>query len=39
MRAAVTVMGEDGYEGASMRDMASRAGVSVAARTLSMLAA
>jgi AcrR family transcriptional regulator len=31
MRAAVTVMGEDGYEGASMRDMASRAGVSVAA--------
>lgn len=31
MRAAVEVMGEDGYEGASMRDMASRAGVSVAA--------
>lgn len=31
MRAAVTVMGEDGYEGASMRDMANRAGVSVAA--------
>jgi AcrR family transcriptional regulator len=31
MRAAVTVMGEDGYEGASMRDMATRAGVSVAA--------
>ena len=31
MRAAVTVMGEDGYEGASMRDMASRAGVTVAA--------
>lgn len=31
MRAAITVMGEDGYEGASMRDMASRAGVSVAA--------
>lgn len=31
MRAAVTVMGEDGYEGASMRDMAARAGVSVAA--------
>ena len=31
MRAAVTVMGEQGYEGASVRDMASRAGVSVAA--------
>lgn len=31
MRAAVIVMGEDGYEGASMRDMANRAGVSVAA--------
>lgn len=31
LRAAVTVMGEDGYEGASMRDMAHRAGVSVAA--------
>jgi AcrR family transcriptional regulator len=31
MRAAVTVMGEDGYEGASMRDIAGRAGVSVAA--------
>lgn len=31
MRAAITVMGEDGYEGASMRDMAARAGVSVAA--------
>jgi AcrR family transcriptional regulator len=31
MRAAVEVMGEDGYEGASIRDMASRAGVSVAA--------
>jgi AcrR family transcriptional regulator len=31
LRAAVEVMGEDGYEGASMRDMASRAGVSVAA--------
>ena len=31
MRAAVTVMGEDGYEGASMRDIAARAGVSVAA--------
>lgn len=31
MRAAVEVMGEDGYEGASMRDMAGRAGVSVAA--------
>jgi len=31
MRAAVEVMGEDGYEGASMRDMASRANVSVAA--------
>jgi len=31
MRACVEVMGEDGYEGASIRDMASRAGVSVAA--------
>lgn len=31
LRAAVMVMGEDGYEGASMRDMAQRAGVSVAA--------
>ena len=31
MRAAVEVMGEDGYEGASMRDMAAKAGVSVAA--------
>ena len=31
MRAAVEVMGEDGYEGASMRDMAARANVSVAA--------
>lgn len=31
MRAAVEVMGEEGYEGASMRDMAARAGVSVAA--------
>lgn len=31
LRAAVTVMGEDGYEGASTRDMAARAGVSVAA--------
>jgi AcrR family transcriptional regulator len=31
MRAAVAVMGEDGYEGASMRDIAGRAGVSVAA--------
>lgn len=31
LRAAVEVMGEDGYEGASVRDMASRAGVSVAA--------
>jgi AcrR family transcriptional regulator len=31
MRAAVEVMGEAGYEGASIRDMASRAGVSVAA--------
>lgn len=31
MRAAVSVMGEDGYEGASTRDMAARAGVSVAA--------
>ena len=31
LRAAVQVMGEDGYEGASIRDMASRAGVSVAA--------
>src|SRR5262245_60277514 len=31
MRACVEVMGEDGYDGASIRDMASRAGVSVAA--------
>ena len=31
MRAAVEVMAEDGYEGASTRDMAARAGVSVAA--------
>jgi len=31
LRAAIEVMGEDGYEGASMRDMAARAGVSVAA--------
>jgi AcrR family transcriptional regulator len=31
LRAAVEVMGEDGYEGASVRDMAARAGVSVAA--------
>jgi AcrR family transcriptional regulator len=31
MRAAVTVMGEVGYEAASVRDMAARAGVSVAA--------
>ena len=31
MRAAVEVMGEDGYEGASIRDMATQAGVSVAA--------
>jgi AcrR family transcriptional regulator len=31
MRAAVAVMGEVGYEAASVRDMASRAGVSVAA--------
>jgi AcrR family transcriptional regulator len=31
MRAAIEVMGEDGYEGASTRDMAARAGVSVAA--------
>ena len=31
LRAAVEVMGEDGYEGASIRDMATRAGVSVAA--------
>ncbi|HEX6569338.1 MAG TPA: TetR/AcrR family transcriptional regulator [Acidimicrobiales bacterium] len=31
MRAAVEVMGEAGYEGASIRDMAGRAGVSVAA--------
>ena len=31
LRAAVEVMGEDGYEGASTRDMAARAGVSVAA--------
>ena len=27
MRAAVEVMGEDGYEGASIRDVAARAGV------------
>lgn len=31
MRAAVAVMGEVGYESASVRDMAARAGVSVAA--------
>ena len=31
LRAAVEVMGEDGYDGASIRDMAARAGVSVAA--------
>jgi AcrR family transcriptional regulator len=31
LRAAVEVMGEGGYEGASLRDMAARAGVSVAA--------
>jgi len=31
LRAAVEVMGEDGYEGASIRDMAARADVSVAA--------
>ena len=31
MRGAVEVIGEDGYEGASTRDMAARAGVSVAA--------
>jgi AcrR family transcriptional regulator len=31
LKAAVEVMGEDGYEGASIRDMAARAGVSVAA--------
>src|SRR5438093_10665702 len=31
LRAAIEVMGEDGYEGASIRDMAARAGVSVAA--------
>jgi len=31
LRAAVAVMGEDGYEGASMREIAARAGVSVAA--------
>ena len=31
LRAAVSVMGEDGYEGSSIRDMAARAGVSVAA--------
>ncbi len=31
LRAAVSVMGEDGYDRASMRDMAARAGVSVAA--------
>ena len=31
LRAAIEVIGEDGYEGASTRDMAARAGVSVAA--------
>jgi AcrR family transcriptional regulator len=31
MRAAIEVMGEDGYEGASIRDIAARAHVSVAA--------
>lgn len=31
MRAAIAVMGEEGYEGASMRDMAARGGVTVAA--------
>ena len=31
MRAAVEVMAEEGFEGASTRDMAARAGVSVAA--------
>ena len=31
LRAAVEVMGIDGYEGASIRDMAARSGVSVAA--------
>jgi AcrR family transcriptional regulator len=31
MRAAIEVMGEEGYEGASTREMATRAGVSVAA--------
>jgi AcrR family transcriptional regulator len=31
LRAAVEVMGEDGYEGSSTRDMAARAGVTVAA--------
>ena len=31
LRAAVEVMGRDGYEGASLRDMAAQAGVSVAA--------
>lgn len=31
MRASIMEMGEQGYEGASMRDMAARAGVSVAA--------
>jgi AcrR family transcriptional regulator len=31
LRAAVEVMGEDGFEGASIRDMAARADVSVAA--------
>ena len=31
LRAAVSVLGEDGYAGASMREMAARAGVSVAA--------
>ena len=31
MRAAVVVIGEHGFDGASTRDMAARAGVSVAA--------
>ena len=31
LRAAVEVMGHDGYEGASIRDIAAKAGVSVAA--------
>jgi AcrR family transcriptional regulator len=31
LRAAVEVMGREGYEGASLRDMAAQAGVSVAA--------